>query len=299
MKKLSYLLLSGLLVVLYSSSVFAQGDIISAGEFMKMFKADKNLVVIDASKADSYAKTHVKNAVNIPYKTLNKEGDIEGMLKSPDELAAIFGSKGVSETNTIVVYDGGSQKYSSRVYWVLKYLGAPNVKILHKDMDQWRKSRVPITKMPTKMAKATFTPKVNSAILVDMAYVKSGKAVLIDARTAEEFEGTSEKSAGHIPGAINIGYKEVLTSTEAFKSKAELEKVVAQYKLSADKPIVVYCNTGVIATVIYVALTDVMGWNNVKIYDGAYKEWEAKGNKFKNKDGVLTTKRAGNAGGGC
>ncbi len=134
MKKLSYLLLSGLLVVLYSSSVFAQGDIISAGEFMKMFKADKNLVVVDASKADSYAKTHVKNAVNIPYKTLNKEGDIEGMLKSPDELAAIFGSKGVSETNTIVVYDGGSQKYSSRVYWVLKYLGAPNVKILHKDI---------------------------------------------------------------------------------------------------------------------------------------------------------------------
>ena len=299
MKKLSYLILSGLLVVLYSSSVFAQGDIISAAEFMKMFKGNKNLVVIDASKADSYSKTHVKNAVNIPYKTLNKEGEIEGMLKSPEELAAIFSKKGVSESKTIVVYDGGSQKYSSRVYWVLKYLGAPNVKILHKDMNQWRKSRVPITKMPTKIAKATFTPKVNAAVYADMAFVKSGNAILIDARTTEEFDGTSEKSAGHIPGSINMGYKEVLTASEAFKSKAELEKVIAQYKLTADKPIVVYCNTGVIATVIYVALTDIMGWANVKVYDGAYKEWEAKGNKFKNKDGVMTTKKAGNAGGGC
>lgn len=299
MKKLSYLILSGLLVVLYSSSLLAQGDIITAAEFMKMFKGNKNLVVIDASKADTYSKTHVKNAVNIPYKTLNKEGDIEGMLKDPAELAAIFGKKGVSESKTIVVYDGGSQKYSSRVYWVLKYLGAPDVKILHKDMNQWRKSRVPITKMPTKVAKATFTPKVNAAIYADMAFVKSGKAILIDARTTEEYDGTSEKSAGHISGAINMGYKEVLTATEAFKSKAELEKVVAQYKLTSDKPIVVYCNTGVIATVIYVALTDVMGWNNVKIYDGAYKEWEGKGNKFKNKDGVLTTKKAGNTGGGC
>lgn len=299
MKKLSYLILSGLLVVLYSSSVMAQGDIITAAQFMKMFKANKNLIVVDASKADSYSKTHIKNAVNIPYKTLNKEGDIEGMLKSPEELAAIFGKKGVSESKTIVVYDGGSQKYSSRVYWVLKYLGAPNVKILQKDMNQWRKSRVPITKMPTKVAKVTFTPKINQAVSADLAFVKSGKAVLIDARTTEEFEGTSEKSAGHIPGAINMGYKEVLTATEAFKSKAELEKVIAQYKLSADKPIVVYCNTGVIATVIYVALTDIMGWTNVKVYDGAYKEWEAKGNKFKNKDGVLTTKKAGNGGGGC
>lgn len=299
MKKLSYLFLSGLLVVLYSSSVMAQGDIITAAQFMKMFKANKNLIVVDASKADSYSKTHVKNAVNIPYKTLNAEGDIEGMLKSPEELAAIFGKKGVSESKTIVVYDGGSQKYSSRVYWVLKYLGAPNVKILQKDMNQWRKSRVPITKMPTKVAKATFTPKVNSAISADLAFVKSGKAILIDARTTEEFDGTSEKSAGHISGAINMGYKEVLTATEAFKSKAELEKVIAQYKLTADKPIVVYCNTGVIATVIYVALTDIMGWTNVKVYDGAYKEWEAKGNKFKNKDGVLTTKKAGNGGGGC
>ncbi len=299
MKKLTYILLTGLFTIFYSGGIFAQGDIISAADFMNMVKSDKNLVVIDASKADSYVKTHVKDAVNIPYKTLNTDGDVEGMLKSPAELAAIFGENGVNEANTIVVYDGGSQKYSSRVYWVLKYLGAPNVKILHKDMNEWRKSRVPITKMPTRVAKTTFTPKVNAGILVDMAYVKSGKAILIDARTTEEFDGTSEISAGHIPGSINIDYKEMLTDTEAFKNKAELEKVIAKYKLSADKPIVVYCNTGVIATVIYVALTDVLGWNNVKIYDGAYKEWEAKGNKFKNKDGVLTTKKAGNGGGGC
>ncbi len=299
MKKLTSILLSGLLVVLYSSTVMAQGDIISAADFMKMFKTNKNMIVVDASKADSYTKTHIKGAVNIPHKTLYNETEVEGLIKDPAELASIFGSKGVSETKTIVVYDGGTQKYSSRVYWILKYLGAPDVKILQKDMDFWRKSRVPITKMPSKVATVTFTPKVNSAIYADMAFVKSGTATIIDARTTEEFDGTSDKSAGHIPGAINIGYKEVLNAKEGFKTKAEMEAFAAKYKLSADKPIVVYCNTGVIAAVIYVGLTDVLGWTNVKVYDGAYKEWDAKGNQFENKAGVLTTKKAAGSGGGC
>lgn len=299
MKKLTYILLTGLFTILYTSSIFAQGDLISAADFMKMFKTNKNLVIIDASKADSYTKTHVKDAVNIPYKTLNAEGEIEGLLKSTDELANIFGENGVSETKTIVVYDGGSQKYSSRVYWVLKYLGAPDVKILHKDMDEWRKARVPITKMPTRISKVTFSPKVNANIIADMAYVESGKATLIDARSVEEFDGTSEKSAGHIPGSLNLHFKDIMTSTDAFKSKSELEGILASHKITDGKPIVVYCNTGVVAAVVYVALTDIMGWTNVKVYDGAYKEWEAKGKKFKNKDGVLTTKKEGNSGGGC
>jgi len=301
MKKLRNILLAGLVVVFYSSGLMAQGDIINAAEFMKMFKTDKNMIVIDASKADSYTKTHIKGAVNIPHKTLYNETEIEGLIQDPATLAKIFGSKGVSETKTIVVYDGGSQKYSSRVYWVLKYLGAPNVKVLQKDMNHWRKSRVPITKMPTKVTKATFTPKVNDAIIADMAYVKSGKATIIDARTIEEFDGTSDKSVGHIPGAININYKKVLTDTEAFKNKAEMEKLVAKYNLTSGKPIVIYCNTAVIASVIYTSLTNVMGWTNVKIYDGAYKEWDAKGNKFETKAGVSSTKKvkSNSSDGGC
>jgi len=298
MKKLTYILLSGLLVVLYSSSLMAQGDIISAADFMKMFKTNKNMIIVDASKADSYKKSHIKNAVNIPHKSLYKAGDIEGLIEDPEKLASIFGSKGVSETKTIVVYDGGTQKYSSRVYWILKYLGAPDVKILHKDMATFRKSRVPLTPIPGKIQAATFTPNVNPAIYADMAMAKAGNAILIDARTTEEYDGTSDKSAGHIPGAVNIGYKEVLTSTDAFKNKADMEKFAAANNLTADKPIIVYCNTGVIATVIYTGLTNVLGWTNVKIYDGAYKEWEGTGNKFKNKAGVLTTKKAA-GGGGC
>lgn len=291
MKTLKFLLSTCFAIVLYSMPVMAQGDIITADDFMKLIKSDNNVVVIDASKEKDYTLTHIKDAVSVPYKSLEDDGEIEGLIKTPAELATILGNAGVSEKNTIIVYDGGTQKYSSRLYWILKYMGAPNVKILQKDMNDWRKVRVPITKMPTKRAAAVFTPKVNNAIIADMAYVKSGKALIIDARTAEEFSGASDKSKGHIPAAININYKEVLTSTDAFKSKAELEAVISQFKLSPAQPIVIYCNSGIIAAVIYVALTNEMGWTNVKVYDGAYKEWDASGNKFDTKVSVSPTKK--------
>ena len=89
MKKLRNIFLAGLVVVLYSSSLMAQGDIITAADFMKLYKTDKSLVTIDAAKADSYKKSHIKNAVNIPNVNLNNNKD-DGFLISNEELATIF-----------------------------------------------------------------------------------------------------------------------------------------------------------------------------------------------------------------
>jgi thiosulfate/3-mercaptopyruvate sulfurtransferase len=282
-----------------TAAVTAQGDIISAKDFVKLAKTDKNLVIIDASKADSYSKVHVRNAVNIPHATLYQESEIEGLIKKPEELAAIFGEKGVSEKNNIVVYDDGSQKYSSRVYWILKYLGAPNVQILHKDMDEWRDARVPVTKMPTSAKNTTFTPSVNNAVIADIAYVKSGKAMLIDVRSADEFDGSADNSDGHLPGAINLDYKELLTDTEAFKSKDEMQKVLDNYGINQNTAVVAYCRTSVRATVLYAALVNVMGYNKVKVYDGAYTEWVGMGNDVTSASAVPVKKKSSGSGGGC
>lgn len=298
MKTLKSILLITL-VGFFFSSTMAQGDLISVAEFTKLMKADKSLVIIDASKAETYKKSHIKNAVNIPHKSLYQETEIEGLIESPEKLAIIFGEKGVSNTSAIVVYDGGSQKYSSRVYWILKYLGATNVKLLHKDMDMFRKSRVPLTAMPAKAKSATFTPKVNSAIIADMAYVKSGKAKVIDVRDDNEFDGTAEKSQGHLPGAIHINYKDLLNDKEAFKSKEEIEAIFAAKGLNASTPMVGYCQTSVRAAVMYAAIVNVLGWDNFKVYDGAYYEWVAKGNKIQNKSGVAVSKKTGTSSGGC
>lgn len=288
------------LVGLFFSSTLAQGDIISAADFMKLYKTDKSLVIIDASKAATYKKSHIKNAINVPSAEVSlADGVVDGLMKSPAELAELFGSKGITESSNIVVYDGGSQKYSSRVYWTLKYVGATNVKLLHKDMAMFKKSRVPLTPMPTKAKKATFTPKVNNAVIADIAYVKGGKSKVIDVRDDAEFNGTADNSDGHLPGAIHLNYKDLLDNNEAFLPKAEMEKVVSRAGLTADTPIAAYCRTSVRATVLYAALVNVLGYKNVKVYDGAYLEWVNQGNSLETAAGVAVKKKPSGGGGGC
>ncbi len=252
---------------------------ISAKDFAALQKSNKSLVTVDASSASTYDKMHILKSVNIPYAELNKSGDIAGLIKDPQEIAAYLGKKGISNDSEIVVYDEGSSKYSSRVYWVLKYVGAKNVKILHKDMDQWKAARLRLTKSPTPVSEVTFKADVNPAIFAAMSEVKAGlnksNVVIVDCRAANEFDGSVETSKGHLPGAVHMEYKDVLKANGAFKSKVELKALADKFGLTADKTIIVYCATSVRAAVSYVAFKDILGLANVKVFDGAYNEWVA------------------------
>jgi thiosulfate/3-mercaptopyruvate sulfurtransferase len=151
-------------------------------------------------KRKNYKANHIKGSILVSYADVIKDGDIKGLMLDPEDLAKFFGEKGVSDKNTIIVYDNGSQKYSSRMYWLLKYLGASSVKILHKDYDQWRKARIMVTSAPAKGKATTFTANVNPAILANMADAKKSitdpNIVLVDTRNAKEFSGTDDKSPG-------------------------------------------------------------------------------------------------------
>ncbi len=278
------LLLLFAVIFLFAGKIIAQSDFISAKEFNDYAKKTPGLIIVDASKPDLYAKAHLKGAINLPYKELNqKEGKVEGLMESPANMAKVFGDKGISENDAIVVYDEGSQKYSTRVYWLLKYLGASNVKLLHKENNAWRDSRILLTSEPTKLKAKTFTPKVNESIAIDVVGIsaKMNDVVLIDAREVAEYSGTETGdkaySKGHFPKAVNVEFKSLLNADDSYKSVDELTKLFADKGLTSDKTYVLYCKTGVKASVVYFALTELLKYSNVSLYDGGYVEWEAEG----------------------
>lgn len=258
---------------------------ITAENFMKISK-DKNTVIISAQKDKNYEISHVTNSVFIEHKSLYKTGDIEGLIKSPAEMAKIFGSKGISNTNKIIIYDDGDNKYAGRIYWILKYLGAKDVSLLHKDLTEWRKYRIPLTNSATSVKAVTFTVNVDESILCDLEFVKEhlkdAKVVLVDVRPTDEYKGTSSdpKSDGHLPGAINMEWKMLTNENGSVKSVAELQALLKKYGITPEKTIVLYCTTSVRAGLPYLVLTQILGYKNVKVYDGAYNEWKAKGNQL-------------------
>ena len=266
------------LFLLSSISLSAQLDIIDVQDFMTLKKTEKELIIVDANKPKNYDANHIKGAININHNDLYKDGEIKGVLMEAEELANFFGDKGISENSKVVIYDDGSHKYATRVYWTLKYIGANDVSILHKDIDAWRGARVPLTATPASREATTFTPTVNNDIYASMDYVMDNKNatgfVLIDCRTADEYNGI-KKSEGHIPGAININYEDLLTETGAFKTADELMAIAKEYGVTAESESLLYCRTSVRAAVAYVAFKNILGFEKVRVYDGAYLEWFA------------------------
>ncbi|WP_346858993.1 sulfurtransferase [uncultured Draconibacterium sp.] len=275
--KLNKFFLFGL-VMLLASALSAQ-DLISALDLAKISKND-DVIIICATSEDGY-KVHISGAVNIPHTSLCNNEPIRTVIKPDSEMAKILGENGVSTDKTIIVYDEGSGKYAGRMYWILKYLGAPNVKMLDGNIKGWKAKRKPITGAPAKVTPTTFTAKADAAQLAKMDEVKkavgNSSYVIVDARTPEEYAGTADsetlKRKGHVPSAVNVNYETVMDSKGELKSNEELTSMFEAKGITKDKTAIVYCETSVRAGVVYLSLKG-LGYPNVKVYDGAYLEWQ-------------------------
>lgn len=263
-----------LILAMTLTPLFGQ-DLITVDELTKSLK-DANLVIISAGTDADYSKVHITGAINIPYTSFDKPGKIEGLLVSDNEMAKILSDKGVNENKLIVVYDEFDGRFAGRMYFLLKYLGAKNVKLLDGGMEAWKKGRKPVTRNPTIMNKANFIPTANKKLLAtyeEVANAAKANVVLIDTRAPGEYSGKENGSKGHLPGAINIEYKELLDVTGALKPKADIEKIYASKGVTKNKEVILYCNSGVRTGLHYLVLYTILGYQNVKVYDGGYNEW--------------------------
>ena len=256
---------------------FAQSPVISAKDLANELKTNKNLVIVDVNTPEVYAKQHVQGAINLFFKELYQPNAVEGRLKPNPELADILGKKGISNTAKIVVYENESNKHNNRVWWILKSLGATDVWTLHVDAKAFAAAQIAMNSVPATAKPTTFAITESSYKSLTMDEVKNlpKGTLLLDGREKEEFEGidAARKSKGHIPGAVWMNYREVLTPTGAFKTKEEIIAAVTKYGATPEKPIVVYCNSGVKASTLFVGLKEIAGFQNVQYYGGSYADW--------------------------
>lgn len=259
-------------------NVAVASDFISATDVVQLLK-DKNVVLVSAQKPSLYSNYHITGSINLPPAILTTDDPIPYVNLPIEEMAKIIGGKGIANTNKIIVYDEGSSKYSGRLYWVFKYLGVEDVKILDGGIESWKAIRKPVTATPTKLKATTFTPNVQSKYMADLSEVKKATSdpnyVIIDARSESEYNGTDDTDLrkGHIPNAIHIEYTNVLAADGKIKSADQLRSMFESYGVTPDKTIIVYCKTSVRAAIEFAALSSVLDFQNVKVFDGAFCEW--------------------------
>jgi thiosulfate/3-mercaptopyruvate sulfurtransferase len=262
-----------LLLTVMAFSANAQFDIIAAKDAVKLVKDDK-VIFVSTRKAEDYAKVHITNAINLEIKSIYQDGPVEGLLMSAADMAKVLGENGIDPAKTIIIYDNGKYVNAGHLYYALQYLGYPNVKILDGHMTGWRGARGPVTKTPFTKPSVTVTPNVKASIIVDYNYTKgkvnNAGTIIVDVQSPTEF------AEGHIPGAINMENK-LFINEEAttLKSKEEIEKVLADHKISKDKEVILYCASSARAGAVYLAMKG-LGYNNLKVYEGGWNQWKTK-----------------------
>ncbi|PZQ57963.1 MAG: 3-mercaptopyruvate sulfurtransferase [Phenylobacterium zucineum] len=232
---------------------------------------------------DSYLAAHIPGAVFFDINAIaDPDTDLPHMLPTPEAFAAAAGELGLDRDATIVVYDAHGIYSAPRVWWTLRVMGYPKVVVLDGGLKAWRAEGRPIETDAPAVAPRISTrvaPGFEPALVRDVEAVKqtlqAGSAQVVDARSAARFRGEAAEPraglrSGHMPGALNLPFDQVVNGGGTLKSVDELRAVFGHVDL--DRPIVTTCGSGVTASVLVLALAR-LGRFDVAVYDGSWTEW--------------------------
>jgi thiosulfate/3-mercaptopyruvate sulfurtransferase len=247
------------------------------------------LEVCSLTDDKAYREGHVPGAQWVYWKAACwHETDREFI--APDAMARLFGDKGIGPDDTLVLY-GDPVQYGSYAFWTYTMAGHRNLKLLDGGRRKWVMEGRPLTPDVPRLAAVGYpAPAANAAMRVGrrnvLNHLKAPQRLLLDVRSSEEYTGQrvieysqpfdhGAERFGRIPGAAHLYYKEMLNADDSFKSPEELRAAFAKAGIAPEKfdEIVCYCRLSHRATIAWLALSQVMGLGNVKIYDGSWTEW--------------------------
>ena len=260
--------------------------------------ARPDLVLVDIRSDAAYLAGHITGAINIPFAMptsawTEMKGDLLMELPEQDELFATLGAAGISRNSYVIVIndtevEGVPPSYpraqTARVAVTLLYAGVRDVAILDGGMQKWSQEHRALSTEAVTPTPVRYGARVHSEMFVTKdqvaASLGSRKRVLLDARDAEVYDGTVIEPyapvAGHIPGAVNLPAPQIWNDDGTFKSQEELRQLATSVLgWPRGKEIIVYCGVGGYASGWWFVLTEILGYNRVRFYDGSAQEWVA------------------------
>lgn len=267
-------------------------DPLVSTEWLAAHQNDANVKVVDASfklpgvlplPKDDYLAAHIPGAVFFDVDAVSDHSNpLPHMFPTAEQFGRDVGALGISNADTVVVYDSGGWVAAPRAWWMFLSYGHGNVRILNGGLKKWKAEgrAVESGEFKAKPAtfKATYDPKRVRSIEQMIANVASKAEQVIDARAVERFEGRAPEPrpgirSGHIPGARNVPYNNLFdAATGVMKSLDDLRKAFSGAGVKLDQPIVTSCGSGVSAGVLTLALYRI-GVTDTALYDGSWSEW--------------------------
>ena len=244
------------------------------------------VVEVDENPA-LYADAHIPGAIGFDWRK-DLQDPVKRDFLGPEAFAGLFGSRGISDDHTIVLYGDRNNWFAAYTYWYLKYYGHDAVRLLNGPREKWIAEGRPTTTDVPSHAPATFTATTgDDAIRAKrdevLRVVQTNGKKLVDVRSPQEFSGEliamagyeqeGAQRAGHIPGAASIPWAQAVREDGTFKSADELRELYGAKGVLSGDPIIAYCRIGERSAHTWFVLHELLGERDVKNYDGSWTEW--------------------------
>lgn len=270
---------------------YANPDVLVSTDWVLEHHQDANLRLIDVNEdVLLYDVGHIPGSQKIDWLMDLWDDTIREFIK-PDALAKLFERLGISNDTTIVLYGDKNNWWASYAFWFFSYSGHKNLKLMNGGRIKWIQENKPLTTDVPSYAKTTYTPgqrnpalrAFKDEVLKHLDKVNAGTGALVDVRSPAEFSGEKTHMpeypqegvlrGGHIPGAKSIPWATTVNSDGTFKSVEELKALYEPKGVTGDKEVIAYCRIAERSSHSWFVLTHLLGYKNVKNYDGSWTEW--------------------------
>jgi len=231
-----------------------------------------------------YEAAHIPGAVFFDIDAISDQtSDLPHMLPDPTAFASSVKMLGLGDADLVVFYDGAGIYSSARGLWMMRAMGHTKAAVLDGGLPKWRREERSLDAASPNIPRRHFIPRMDAKLVRGFeamrANLETRAEQVLDARSPPRFRGEEQEprpgvKPGHIPGAINVHYSEVLAPDGTMRKPDELASIFAGHGVDLQKPIVTSCGSGVTAAILSLAL-DIAGARSTALYDGSWAEWGA------------------------
>ena len=265
----------------------SRADVLVSADWAEQNLTAPGVVFVEVDEDTSaYDGGHIPGAVKLDWKT-ELQDQIRRDFVSKEQFEALLSEKGVGNDDTVILYGGNNNWFAAYAYWYFKLYGHDAVKLLDGGRKKWELDGRELSKEIPVRDKTSYQAKEQDLAIRafrDEVVEAIGKKNLVDVRSPDEFSGKllapahlpqeQSQRGGHIPTALNVPWSKAANEDGTFKSDDELRKLyVDEQGLDEGRETIAYCRIGERSSHTWFALHELLGYPNVKNYDGSWTEY--------------------------
>ena len=272
----------------FKESGYAHPDVLVSTDWVAEHLDDPNVRIVESDEdVLLYEMGHVPGAINLDWHT-DLQNQVERDFLDKAGFEALMRKSGISNDTTVVFYGDRNNWYATYAYWLFKYFGHRDARVMNGGRAKWEAEGRPMTREAPAYPETTYTaqePDERIRAYRDdvLKQVKSGAPALVDVRSLPEYTGEvlhmagyaqeGAQRGGHVLGAKSIPWATAANEDGTFKSPEQLREIYAGKGITPDKNVIAYCRIGERSSHTWFVLRELLGYPDVRNYDGSWTEW--------------------------